>query len=117
MTRIKANTLNHYDLESLEEHYPPQYHEAYLSHWHRHKVDDLLQTGATVRDVFGRELMVGDVVVKAGLLGRSAHLETGCVRQIKNGKVYIAKTPMNYSDRVCIIHRADGSVPEMPIEV
>lgn len=57
-------------------------------------------------DCLGRPLAVGDRVCRGVSFGRSAGLEFTTIREIKNGKVYLAgsKVPLNYPARLFIVN-------------
>jgi FKBP-type peptidyl-prolyl cis-trans isomerase 2 len=68
--------------------------------WERNQANDL-------KDHFGRELVVGQLVCKPTISGRSAIPEIRRVILIKEGKVYLdgnhKLTPINYSGRLVIL--------------
>lgn len=57
-------------------------------------------------DALGKPLSVGDLVLRAVIFGRSAGLEFTSIREIKNGRVYLAtsKVPVNYPSRLLIVN-------------
>jgi hypothetical protein len=57
-------------------------------------------------DALGKPLSVGDLVLRAVTFGRAAGLEFTSIREIKNGKVYLAtsKVPVNYPSRLLIVN-------------
>lgn len=57
-------------------------------------------------DALGRPLNVGDRIVRSVTFGRSAGFEFTTIREIKNGKVYLAtsKVALNYPSRVLIVN-------------
>lgn len=63
--------------------------------------------GTELEDALGREIKVGDTVVRACTSGRAVNLEFGKVRQIKNNKVYLdtSKVPIAYPGRLLVINK------------
>jgi hypothetical protein len=57
-------------------------------------------------DALGKSLTVGDLVLRAVTFGRSAGFEFTKIREIKNGRVYLAssKVPLNYPSRLLIVN-------------
>ena len=57
-------------------------------------------------DALGKPLKEGDLVLRAVTFGRSAGLEFTSIREIKNGRVYLAtsKVPVNYPSRLLIVN-------------
>jgi hypothetical protein len=57
-------------------------------------------------DCLGKPLAVGDRVCRGVSFGRSAGLEFTTIREIKNGKVYLAtsKVALNYPSRLLIVN-------------
>jgi hypothetical protein len=57
-------------------------------------------------DALGKPLTVGDLVLRSVTFGRSAGFEFTKIREIKNGKVYLAssKVPLNYPSRLLIVN-------------
>jgi len=63
--------------------------------------------GTELEDALGREIKVGDTVVRACTSGRAVNLEFGKVRQIKNNKVYLdtSKVPIAFPGRLLVINK------------
>jgi hypothetical protein len=57
-------------------------------------------------DALGKPLTVGDLVLRSVTFGRAAGFEFTKIREIKNGKVYLAssKVPLNYPSRLLIVN-------------
>jgi hypothetical protein len=57
-------------------------------------------------DTLGKPLNVGDKVVRGVSFGRSSGFEFTTIREIKNGKVYLAgsKVALNYPSRLLIVN-------------
>jgi hypothetical protein len=57
-------------------------------------------------DALGKPLKVDDLVLRSVTFGRAAGFEFTKIREIKNGKVYLAssKVPLNYPSRLLIVN-------------
>lgn len=57
-------------------------------------------------DTLGKPLSVGDKVARGVSFGRSSGFEFTTIREIKDGKVYLAgsKVPLNYPSRLLIVN-------------
>ena len=57
-------------------------------------------------DTLGRPLNVNDRVLRAVTFGRSAGFEFTTIREIKNGRIYLAtsKVPVNFPSRLLIVN-------------
>jgi hypothetical protein len=57
-------------------------------------------------DALGKPLSVGDLVLRSVTFGRAAGFEFTKIREIKNGRVYLAssKVPLNYPSRLLIVN-------------
>jgi hypothetical protein len=57
-------------------------------------------------DALGRPLNVDDLVLRSVTFGRAAGFEFTKIREIKNGRVYLAssKVPLNFPSRLLIIN-------------
>lgn len=57
-------------------------------------------------DALGKPLSVGDMVLRSVTFGRSAGFEFTTIREIRDGRVYLAssKVPLNYPSRLLIVN-------------
>lgn len=63
--------------------------------------------GTKTVDALGEEIKVGDKVARAITSGRAVNLEFTEVREIKDGRVYLAgsKVPINFPSRLLVINK------------
>lgn len=98
----KSTKLLKYGMERLD-HHLSKFSDG--SSYLRRPTGDWM--GTDLEDALGREIKVGDTVVRPTTSGRATNLEFAKVRQIKNNKVYLdtSKVPIAYPGRLLIINK------------
>jgi hypothetical protein len=60
-----------------------------------------------MKDKFGVEIKVGDVVLKPSMWGRSPFIDERIVREIRDGKLYLddSKVAIRYPERLVVFNK------------